>query len=209
MILCLLAALATSNPACAGEERWAQKTLADASSKGVSLSPLTLTNCSCGRSRCGTCSEEVCDCGNPVVATIAEMTALPASKWGNAAPRTGEELKLYHVTGRLVGFKLEADQDFHVVLADEAGKTMIVEFADPACAKGSTAAALITAARAQFLKYAKAPTAKFVKVAAAKPLTCTAIGPLFFDKIHGQTGVAKNGVEIHPVLQWTCEKADR
>ena len=31
-------------------------------------------------------------------------------------------------------WKLEEDQDIHVVVANPAGKTMIVEFPNPACA---------------------------------------------------------------------------
>jgi hypothetical protein len=30
------------------------------------------------------------------------------------------------------------------------------------------------------------------------PVTVTGVG--FFDRIHGQTGVAPNGIELHPVL---------
>jgi hypothetical protein len=29
-------------------------------------------------------------------------------------------------------------------------------------------------------------------------------GVAFFDFLHGQTGVARNGIELHPVLDFTC-----
>jgi hypothetical protein len=33
-----------------------------------------------------------------------------------------------------------------------------------------------------------------------KPVEVVITGVAFFDKLHGQTGVAKNGIELHPVL---------
>lgn len=32
--------------------------------------------------------------------------------------------------------------------------------------------------------------------------TATIVGVAFFDPIHGQGGVAQNGIELHPVLQF-------
>jgi hypothetical protein len=40
--------------------------------------------------------------------------------------------------------------------------------------------------------------------------TATVTGVGFFDIIHGQTGVAPNGIELHPVLRFsnsTCQPA--
>ena len=37
----------------------------------------------------------------------------------------------------MVGYKLEADQDFHVVIVGVSGKTMVVEVPDPDCLKNT------------------------------------------------------------------------
>jgi hypothetical protein len=37
--------------------------------------------------------------------------------------------------------------------------------------------------------------------------TATITGVGFFDAIHGQTGVAPNGVELHPVLRFSVKGA--
>jgi hypothetical protein len=101
----------------------------------------------------------------------------------------------------IVGYKLETDSDFHVVLQGTTGATMIVEFPDPAnCAPRSYAPGLMTHARDAFLRLMpEPPTSSFRQLQGAIPVTV--VGPLFPDKVHGQEGVAPNGVEIHPVLR--------
>ena len=101
----------------------------------------------------------------------------------------------------MVGFKLENDSDFHVVLQGTSGETMIVEFPDPvACAPMSYAPGLIQQARAAFLRLVpESPKSGFREL--QDPIPVTVVGPLFMDKIHNQEGVARNGAEIHPVLR--------
>src|SRR5258708_39334651 len=51
----------------------------------------------------------------------------------------------------LTEYKLETDQDYHLVLADASGNTMIAEIPDPACVgAGSPFAPGISNARAEF-----------------------------------------------------------
>ena len=40
---------------------------------------------------------------------------------------------MFRVSATLTEFKLEADSDYHLVLSDGAGHTMISEIPDPAC----------------------------------------------------------------------------
>ena len=73
---------------------------------------------------------------------------------------------------------------------------MIVEIPDPGCVgAGSPFRPQISQARAKFDSHYVA-NATFQSVSV--PVTVTGIG--FFDRIHGQTGVAPNGIELHPVL---------
>ena len=96
----------------------------------------------------------------------------------------------------LVEYKLESDSDYHLVIEDASGSTMIAEIPDPACVgSGSPFASRISSARAQFdAKYNATTSFQTANI----PVQITGIG--MFDFLHGQTGVAPNGIEIHPVL---------
>jgi hypothetical protein len=101
------------------------------------------------------------------------------------------------VTGYITLIKPETDQDYHIVLADDTGRTMIVESAHPDCALKSRFKAEIDQVRASLDQTFKGPINKPMKM--RKLVTVTGVG--FFDHIHGQTGVAPNGIELHPILQ--------
>ncbi len=103
---------------------------------------------------------------------------------------------MYQLHATLTQYKLEADSDYHLVLSDGSGHTMIAEIPDPACV-GSTSPLLtsIQKSRSEFdARYT--PTTSFQT--ANVPVTITGVG--FFDFLHGQTGVAPNGIELHAVL---------
>ena len=129
--------------------------------------------------------------------TIASLAALaaPANLPQNNRVQPVETTE-YVLTATLVQYKLEDDSDYHVVLSDGAGKTMIIEIPHPKCVgPGSPFAAAIANARAEFdarfladYRFKTADVAVQVK------------GIGFFDLLHGQTGVAPNGIELHPVL---------
>lgn len=105
------------------------------------------------------------------------------------------ERTTYRVTATLVEYKLEADNDYHLVLSDRYGRTMIAEIPVPSCVgKISTERTNIVAARKWFNQHYSA-TSDYK--AAGQRVTVTGVG--FFDYLHGQTGVAPNGIELHPV----------
>lgn len=118
--------------------------------------------------------------------------------------RLDQEKQVYTVKALLVGFKQEGDQDFHLVLADpdHPEQTMIAEIPSPECSPAKYAGAF-TAARAFIETFGKA-TPKFRKL--KEPVLLTVTGVFFFDFIHGQTGVAGNGAELHPVLEISNSK---
>lgn len=163
-----------SNSHGCGVERWAVKTGTDPAVSQVNTKPQDTT--------------------------IQALTALPVPPgFGQDASRLAgtAEMQVYrlsHVT--LTGYKMEADSDYHLILSD-GSTTMISEIPSPACVGASSPwIQQITAARAAF-------DAKFPQVGgffqqANVVVTITGVG--FFDTIHGQTGVAPNGIELHPVL---------
>jgi hypothetical protein len=155
-----------------GTERWSVKTGTDADAGLVNLQPVTAT-------------------------TIATMRSWPAPhpipKTHRVAPT---ETTVWVVTATLNAYKLETDSDYHIVLTDADGQTIIAEIPAPACVGvGSPFASAIAGARAEFDQQLHATTSfKTANI----PVRVTGVG--MFDFLHGQHGVAPNGIELHPVL---------
>jgi len=83
----------------------------------------------------------------------------------------------------------EADGDLHLVLSDGT-RTMIAESPSPSCVSGATPTRRRQMARAR----------RRVQLCAKARVS----GVAFFDFKHGQTGVAPNAIELHPVLAFRC-----
>ena len=134
---------------------------------------------------------------NPVRSTIAALRVLPAPASPPLNSRVAPtETTVFLVNGLLTFYKLEDDVDYHIVLQDPNGNTMVTEIPSPAC-DGSTSPfdAAVAAVRAKFDAHFNAiPTFQNANV----PVQMKGVG--FFDFIHGQTGVAPNGIELHPIL---------
>jgi hypothetical protein len=160
-------------PAACGVERWHVKTGTDPQAVALSLTP--------------------------VPATVTTLAAMPApAVLPSDARIPPAETTVYQVPATLTGVKLEADSDYHLILS-AAGHTMIAEIPDPACV-GSSSPLLpgIELARTEMdARYR--PGAQWLHPGV--PVIVTGAG--FFDSLHGQTGVAPNGIELHPVLSIT------
>ncbi|HEY8041748.1 MAG TPA: hypothetical protein VIF15_18215, partial [Polyangiaceae bacterium] len=127
--------------------------------------------------------------------TIATLAALSANGGGNSrsSPTETTLWELKDVTLSMI--KLESDSDYHMVLSD-GSHTMIGEIPTPSCATGSAWSCFISRARSEVdSKYSVSSSPQYPSA------TVTVRGVGFFDFIHGQTGVAPNGIELHPVLQ--------
>lgn len=137
------------------------------------------------------------DLAHPVQQTIAYLDSLapPSTIPANARVQP-TETTVFIVNATLVQYKMETDSDYHLVLKDAAGNTMIAEIPDPACVgAGSPFTAGIQNARTEFdSQYAVTTSFQTANI----PVRVTGVG--FFDFAHGQTGVAPNAVELHPVL---------
>lgn len=108
------------------------------------------------------------------------------------------EFKTFEVTGSLILIKPEHDQDYHIVLKDQRGRTMIVESPHPDCVAGSRFEREITAVREKIEAHFGGPITRKIR---PQNLRAAVTGVGFFDRVHGQTGVATNGIELHPILE--------
>lgn len=170
-----------------GTERWAYKTGTDPEAAGIDVTTTTPT-------------------------TVAMLVSLPAPSDPDALTSRAApvELTFYQVSATLTAYKLEADGDYHLVLDDGAGQTMIAEIPDPDFLTGGAWDQQIAAARAAFnahfgdsmaqLKLYAPPVDGGLLMVTKVSVPVTVRGVGFFDRLHGQTGVAPNGVELHPVL---------
>lgn len=137
----------------------------------------------------------------PVKATVTHLRALPVpAKITNDLPRQESERSTYSVSAWLIGYKHEADSDYHLVVSEvgDTRKTMIAEMPDPKCAPRM--AAKLKSERDALLAMGHGSGSKLYRF--PKPIPVELVGVLFFDKIHGQSGVAPNGVELHPLLSF-------
>jgi Lamin Tail Domain len=133
--------------------------------------------------------------------TIAEMrnwtAPSPIPLTTRVAP---QERTVYAVSGTLTDYRLEDDSDYHLVIRDEAGNTIITEIPCPCCVAASPFLTKEIEARRIF-------DARFTATGSFQttnvPVVIRGVG--FFDIIHGQRGVAPNGVELHPVLELTFD----
>ncbi|PYS28958.1 MAG: hypothetical protein DMF75_18010 [Acidobacteria bacterium] len=119
--------LANQSFAQCGVERWSVKTGTDPDASLVNLSSATGT-------------------------TISNLSAIPPPSFlpdNNRVQPTETTLWVMNVT--LQEYELAYDSDYHMVVTDSAGHTMIAEIPDPGCVgPGSPFAAGIAHARAQF-----------------------------------------------------------
>src|SRR5439155_6890811 len=162
-----------------GVERWSVKTGTDADASLINLSSTTTT-------------------------TIASLAALPAPSPIPLNSRVRPtETTVFSITATLTVYKREADSDYHLVISDGSGNTMITEIADPQCVgAGSPLLPGIQNARAEFDARLRATTSFKT---ANLGVTVTGVG--FFDFKHGQTGVAPNAIELHPLLDISFSQA--
>jgi uncharacterized repeat protein (TIGR01451 family) len=178
-------------------------TVTDAQSRSFT-SPITLTvqSPTCGVERwsvkTGTDPDaHLVDLNNATPTTIADMRGWPTpGTIPDNARIAPYETTVWVVDGTLTLYKLETDVDYHIVLQDNSGNTIVTEIPLPGCVGPSSPfAAAIAHARAQFDARLTATTSF---QSANIPVRVTGVG--MFDFIHGQTGVAPNGIELHPII---------
>jgi hypothetical protein len=183
---------------CGGVERWAVKMAADPNSQ-INRQPISIS-----------------------IHDLAEIQkGAPIPK--DDSVRLPSERNVYVVDGFLVTFKHEAgkkgDSDYHLVVTDQTFKyargpknpgsknSVIAEIVDPDCVMGRDNTVSTPTIFANEMAAAKAAleaqfpdreTGTGWNDAEKIPVRVTGVG--FFDRPHGQTGRASNGIELHPVL---------
>jgi hypothetical protein len=157
--------------AACGAERWAVKTLADGQARKVNF--------------------------RAHATSVSALRRLPPTH--TYARATGVERRTFRIKARLVETKIEDDQDIHLVVADPRARshTLIVEFPAPACTTHSVKRSAMLQARRAFVSACGQPAKSSFHFLHG---TATLTGVGFFDFNHGQTGVAPNAIELHPVL---------
>jgi hypothetical protein len=168
----------------------------------LALVPVGARAQSCGVERWSVKTGTDPDAGLINLATTQPNTIATMRSWAapNPIPANNRvapyETTVWVLNATLTEFKLENDSDIHLVLQDAGGLTMIAEIPSPGCVGASSPlAAGITNARSQF-QAVYTPTTSFQTVNV--PVRVTGVG--MFDFLHGQTGVAPNGIELHPVI---------
>jgi hypothetical protein len=120
--------------------------------------------------------------------TIRFLTTRPAPHPLPTA-RLPFERHIYTVVAKVTLVRQEADGDLHLVLRD-GSLHMIAEAPEGDCMAGTTSY------RRKQMKTARAA----VRLCAKAQVT----GVAFLDFKHGQTGVAPNAIELHPILAFRC-----
>jgi hypothetical protein len=164
-------AVAYSGATACGVERWSVKTGMDPDAHSVNQRDVHQT-------------------------TISHLRSLPQPGFLPSRGRIKPvETTVWQITGTLLRVKEEQDSDFHLVIADSGGRTMITEIPVPACVSSSPFLPSERYVR-QFFTADFHPSTSWQR----PNVKITVKGVGFFDYLHGQSGVAPNGIELHPLL---------
>jgi hypothetical protein len=163
-----------------GTERWRIKTIFDNDAKQINFMPRH--------------------------ATISELTTMRAPEVLSDERADGEK-QVYSVEAVLLGWKQETaehgDRDFHLVLADpdDVTRTMIAEVPSAECqgACSSLQTQHFAEVRQALTVQLSEPEPHFRRFPHAWVVRVEGVG--FFDVFHQQIGVAKNCMELHPLLK--------
>ena len=142
----------------------------------------------------------------PVLGNVSDLTSAPVpagyDQYNDTTRYAPYETQAYRIRAVLVGWKTESDHDFHMVIADinNPSDTMIIEPPDPTCS---------SACDGGFANYFSSVRTKLTNCFGPAPSSFTnfpsgivvdVTGVPLFDALHGQTGVASNGIELHPLM---------
>lgn len=164
-------------PHC-GRERWEVKELSDDRARDVDFTPKKRT--------------------------IAELLTLERVVPRHSEPRRDDEMQTFRVRCAIIKYKLEDDGDLHLVIQDPGNPSahMVAEIPDPTCPDaiaGGHAAQFNAARDMLFELFAEHPPRPRMQSVDPPPIVeITGVG--FYDFPHGQTGMAPNNLELHPVL---------
>jgi hypothetical protein len=120
--------------------------------------------------------------------TLAYLTQRPRPAY-LPPTRLPFERRVFSVVARVTLVRLEDDSDFHLVLY-QGTRHMIAE----------TPARFCTARATPLRRRQMAAARRRVRLCRRARV----VGVVFWDFFHGQTGVAPNAIELHPLLGFAC-----
>jgi len=158
-----------------GSDRWSVKTLTDSNVSQV-------------------------DFKHVVKSSVYKQTLFEGHDIKANTPRLEDETTVYRITGWLIEYRTEADNDLHLVIKDDkSDSTMVAEICDPSCPglKKSPAYKKFVTVRKKFKKFYPKKSMKNI----LNHIQIEGVG--FFDKKHSISpkGNAWNNREIHPVTK--------
>jgi hypothetical protein len=121
-------------------------------------------------------------------ATVAHLVSLPRPSF-LPDTRLPFERNVFSVVTAVTLVRPEADQDLHLLLR-RGPNHMIAEAPSPSCTTRATPLRRRQMANAR----------RLVRLCARARV----VGVAFWDFFHGQTGVAPNAIELHPILGFAC-----
>lgn len=131
----------------------------------------------------------------PIAVTIKELNGLfkPVGL-KTTTPRFGSEFKTYQIIGKVLDFRKQADEDYHIIVQDldDPLYTIIVEVIMPKYGNPE---------QYQTFKKVRDYTLARIRYGNLRGNIYCIKGVGFFDLIHNQKGKAINGFELHPVLE--------
>src|SRR5712692_4032857 len=175
-----LLGVTTQAPGRCGVERWDVKTGKDTDAASIDLSSPTSTT----------------------IHFLTDLTRFPPPPhWPPPSRIAPVEKTLWTLDATLDSFKWEnsptsGDNDYHLIIKDDLGNTMVAEIPFPGCVQGSAWESQIAAARATFDSTFTATSS--LTSAQNTPVRITGIA--MFDKMAHGSGHSPNGIEIHPIL---------
>ncbi len=161
---------------CGGVERWGQKVLVDTATNSINWTPDTIS--------------------------VSKFDSLITYPPNSNAPRTAPiEFRTFAIHCRVVAKRDETDSDYHLQMYDGV-LNGIAEIPDPSCAGAATSAWVNNFIEARNFadKYMGVGTNYSVSIGRV-----IITGVAFVDPPHGQTGVAQNNLELHPVTNLVFE----
>jgi hypothetical protein len=145
---------------------------------------------------------------SPMRRTVAQFRRrTPPRNLGPYIPReTKVEFHTWTVHAKPRRARIEGDGDIHLIIAapKHPHRTMIVEFPKRSCVASPFKRKAIARGRRRFIHNCGSMSGAWAHLKGS--VDVTGIG--FWDSVHGQEGVAPNGIELHPVLGFSgaCSK---
>ena len=142
------------------------------------------------------------DFGNIIKSSVAKQKLLTIQIINFVAPRQTSEDTVYSIVCFLIAYKKEKDLDIHLLVKDlESGDTMVAEIPSWTCESIQHTSRVNQFKNVEewFHLNVGIPTPYFTYL--KQPIKINLVGVGFFDFLHGQKGMLKNGREIHPVLK--------